>query len=335
MRPVRVDPAGLEGPTRGQSRGRKWRQTSYGFFVPADVSDTVPEQRVMEQAVRLPEHGAVTGWASCRLHGAAFFDGLEPDGVSRIPVPLAVGNSTSIRKDERITVSRDRLDPDEVATVQGIRATTAVRALFDEMRGAREVRDAVVANDMMAAAELVSIRQMQAYVATRAGWRGVERVRSALSLANENSMSPNETRLRLVWVLDAGLPTPLVNQPVFDLCGRLLGIADLFDPVAGLVGEYDGAAHRGAHRHRRDVMREDRFRRAGLEYVKVVALDLRHREEIVDRIHASRRRAAYPSPARRRWTLTPPDGWYESPLEEMSLDERREYRAAVHGVSLP
>lgn len=335
MRPVRVDPAGLEGPTRGQSRGKKWRQSSYGYFVPAHVSDTVPEQRVMEQAVRLPEHGAVTGWASCRLHGAAYFDGLESDGVSRIPVPLAVGSRSSIRDDERITISRERLDPNEVVTVHGIRATTAVRALFDEMREVRDVRDAVVAKDMMAAAELVSIRQMQAYVAMRAGWRGVDQVRRALTLANESSMSPNETRLRLVWVLDAGLPTPLVNQPVFDLRGNLLGVADLFDPVAGLVGEYDGAAHRGAQRHRRDVMREDRFRRAGLEYVKVVALDLRHREEIVDRIHASRRRAAFPSPGRRRWTLTPPDGWYASPVESMSLDERREYRAAVHGVHLP
>ena len=41
--------------------------------------------------MRLPAVGAVTGWAACRLHGAAFFDGLAPDGVTPLPVPLAVG----------------------------------------------------------------------------------------------------------------------------------------------------------------------------------------------------------------------------------------------------
>ena len=77
--------------------------------------------------------------------------------------------------------------------------------------------------DMMAAAELVSVAQMRAYVAQRPAWAGVGQVRRALPLASEHSRSPNETRLRLLWV-DAGLPTPLVNQ-VYDRDGRLLGIA--------------------------------------------------------------------------------------------------------------
>ena len=47
--------------------------------------------------------------------------------------------------------------------------------------------------------------------------------------------------MRLVWVLDAGLPAPLVNQHVGDERGRLLGKADIFDPVAGVFGEYDAA----------------------------------------------------------------------------------------------
>jgi hypothetical protein len=332
VRPQRTDPRGLSGPTRGQARGLRWRQTSYGYYVPAHVDDSIPEQRVLEQAVRLPEHGAVTGWASCRWRGAAYFDGLEPDGVTRRPVPLVVGGTTSLRTDQRISLSRERIDPWEVTSVRGVPCAKVGRALFDEMRWARDDREAVVAMDMMAAAELASVRQMSGYVETRAGWKGVPRVRRALELADENSMSPNETRMRLVWVLDAGLPTPLSNQPVFDLRGDLIGVADLLDPVAGLVGEYDGAAHRGARRHRRDVMREDRFRRAGLEYFKVVGPDLAEVDMLVDRMVTTRQRAKFLPPSERGWTLTPPEGWFDSPLEAMTLDERLAYRAELHGL---
>jgi hypothetical protein len=107
------------------------------------------------------------------------------------------------------------------------------------------VREAAVVIDMMAAAELMSLRQLASYLATMAGGRGVRQVRRALELSSEESLSPNETRLRLIWVVDAGLPMPLVNQPVFDLDGALLGIADLLDPVAGLGG--GGACDRSGH----------------------------------------------------------------------------------------
>ena len=332
-RPVRVDPAGASGPTRAQSRSSAWRQTSYGFYVPGDVDGSIPEQRIVEQSVRLPEHGAVTGWASCRMRGAAFFDGLEPDGTGRKPVPLAIGCGTSIRADDRVAVSRERLDAAEVTVVNGVPCTKPRRAVFDEMRAARDVREAVVAMDMMAAAELVSISQMRAHVAAHAGWRGVPQARLALDLADEGSRSPNETRLRLIWVLDAGLPPPLVNAPVFDPLGNLIGIADLLDPVAGVVGEYDGAAHRGIQRHHRDVRREDLFRRAGLEYFKVVGLDLLDPTMVVDRMLTTRSRAKFATPAQRAWTLIAPDGWHESPEDFMTLDERLEFRASLRGGS--
>ncbi len=330
-RPVRIDPSGVAGPTPGQSRGPRWRKTSHGFYVPSSVSDDVAEQRILEQSVRLPPHGAVTGWAACRLHGAAFFDGLERDGTTHRPVPLAIGPDCLIRQDRAVRISRDRLDESEVRTVQGIACAVLARGLFDEMRWAAGAREAVVAMDMASAAELVSINTMRAYVVRHPGWRGVGQARAALDLADENSMSPNETRMRLIWVLDAELPRPLVNQPVFDARGRLLGIADLLDPVAGVVGEYDGAAHRAGRRHRRDVMREDLFRRAGLEYFKVVGLDLADVGLVVDRMLTTRARAKFQPSDERAWTLLPPEDWYDSPFDAMNLDQRLEYRAALHG----
>lgn len=332
-RPVRIDPEGLTGPTPGQSRGPRWRKTAHGYFVPAGVSDECPEQRVMEQSVRLPSGGGVTGWAACRLRGAAFFDGLDTDGATHLPVPLAIGPASLVRGDTAVRVSRDSLAGELITHVQGIPCVPVRRAVFDAMRWASDVREATVAIDMAAAAELTSVRRMRSYVATRPGWRGVPKVRRALDLADENSMSPGETRMRLAWVLDAGLPAPLCNQPVFDRRGNLLGVADLLDPTAGVVGEYDGAAHRGARRHRRDVLREDRFRRAGLEYFKVVGLDLADVPLIVERMVTTRRRAKLLPSRDRTWTLTPPVDWHDSPLDAMTLDQRLDYREVVHGDS--
>jgi hypothetical protein len=286
-------------------------------------------------SVLLPAGGVVTGWAACRWHGAGYFDGLGADGRTPLPVPLAVGGSHDLRDRPTIRVMRDRLDPDETTVVRGMPCAREVRALFDAMRTARDVREAVVSMDMMAAAELTSVSRMRRYCARHRGWNGLPQVVRALDLADEQSMSPNESRMRLIWVIDAGLPPPMVNQPVFDLRWNLLGIADLFDPVAGLVGEYDGAAHRSAGRHRRDVVREDRFRRVGLEYVKAVGADLLDTGRLVERIIATRARAKFLPAGSRLWTTRPPASWYESPIDLMTLDERLEYQQALHEPAPP
>lgn len=274
----------------------------------------------------MPEGGAITGWAGCRWWGAGYFDGLGNDGREELPVPLALGAAHDLRDRQGVRISRDRLPDDDICVRHDVRCTRPERSLFDAMRWSGDLREAVVALDMMAAAELTSVRRMRGYCGDHGHWNGLPRVVEALDLASERSMSPNETRVRLTWVLDAHLPPPLVNQPVFDLRGTLLGIADLLDPFAGVVGEYDGAAHREADRHRRDVRREDLFRRAGLEYFKVVGLDLLDTDLMVERMLAARARARFAAPHERAWTLNPPRGWDESPLDAAGLDERLEYR---------
>ncbi|MGZ4429861.1 MAG: hypothetical protein ACXVXH_17745, partial [Nocardioidaceae bacterium] len=207
--------------------------------------------------MRLPRNGAVTGWASLRLHRANFFDGLARDGTTRKPVPLITGPSQGRRRHDGVLWSQDSLDPAEVRVRHGIRHTTVERALFDEMRVADNLREAVVSIDMAAAAGLTTILRMQRYVAGHAGRAGAPVVRRALVLADEMSRSPNETRMRLIWVLDARLPAPRCNIEVFDADGSFIGVADLLDEQGGVVGEFDGADHRGARRHARDVAREE------------------------------------------------------------------------------
>src|SRR5215207_7110100 len=85
-RPVRIDPAGRTGPTRGAARGPRWRRTAEGLYVPAAVDDALVEQRIVEQGARL-HGGVVTGWAALRLLGGGYFDGLARHGRTRLPVP--------------------------------------------------------------------------------------------------------------------------------------------------------------------------------------------------------------------------------------------------------
>lgn len=312
--PVRLDRLGLQGPTRGQARGKRWRQTTTGFYVREPLSDDRVEQRILEQSVRLTGAGAVTGWAALRLHRGGFFDGLDRDGRTRLPVPIVAG-ANRIRQHSAITLSRERLHEGQVVIRLGIRCTDVHPALFDEMRRTGELRDAVTAADMAFAAELTSIRRMRGYVEDRLGSRGLPLVRSALDLADEHSRSPAESRLRLIWVLDAGWPRPLCNRAVYDLDGRLLGIPDLLDVEHGVVGEFDGADHRTRSRHRHDVRREDLFRRAGLEYVEVVGSDLHDPALVVDRMEAARARTGR---LERRWMLEGP----RSKPPELTLDDR-------------
>lgn len=264
------------------------------------------EQRILEQSVRLPAVGAVTGWAALRWRGAHYFTGS--DGGTEQPVPFALG-CLDIGRDPGIRVSRERFWPHEIEVVDGVPCALASRALFDQMRWESGLRRAVVDVDMTVAAGILTMAELTAYVQLRNGWTGVPRVREALALSTADSRSPQESRMRLVWVLDAHLPAPLCNKPVFDLAGRLLGYPDLFDPVAGLVGEYDGQDHLLSDRRRADTEREERFRDHGLEYFCLVRGELGDRARVVRRMLSARSRARFLAADRRSWTLDPPPWW--------------------------
>jgi hypothetical protein len=291
-----------------------------GLHVPVTRPD-VAEQRALEQVSRLDGGGAATGWASLRLRGGGYFDGLCPDGRTSRRVPLVAGGS-GVRSDDRAWVVRERLRADEVDVVQGAPCVRPERALVFEVVHAPGLREAVVAVDMACAAELTSIRRVRAWLLDQPGLRHKERVLEALRWADENSWSPWETRLRLLWQIDAGRPRPLCNRRLLDADGRVLGVPDLLDPASGVYGEFDGADHRTRARHRRDVRRADLFRRAGLEAVTAVGADVAERRLLVDRIHAAYDRAGDRA---RQWSVGPPVHW-RTGRPAPSLDDRLDAR---------
>ena len=275
--------------------------------MPAYVDTTVPEQRILEQAARLPEGGVVTGWAGCRVLGAAFFDGLGRDGHTPLPVPLAVGPAGRIRGDDRVVLSYHTVPPEQVVTRYGIPTAVVSRCVVDHARLQRDPREVVVALDMVTAARVMRLEELAAYAeGLRAGEHRL--IQWALELASEQARSPNETRLRLVAELDAGLPRLWVNPVVHDRSGWRLGEVDLLDVEAGLVIEYDGADHRTAGQHSYDVGKEAALRRVGLEVARVTGVDLRRTAMLVDRLLGARGRARFEPAASRGWVARPRSG---------------------------
>jgi hypothetical protein len=284
--------------------------------VPADVSRDAVEQRIVEAAAVLPPGAAVTGWAALRWAGGGWFDGLGPDGAGELPVTLAVGDST-IGSQPGFEISEEHLRPYDLQLIDGLPVTIPERSVTYLMRHAATLLEAVIAVDMAAYNDLVSVAEVAAYLPTMPAWTGIQQCRTATALANENAWSPREVGVRLTWERHARLPRLLANQPVFDTRGRHIGTPDLLDEEAGVVIEYDGALHLAGAQRRRDRDREEAFRRVGLEYLTVLAGD--PQPHLVARMQSLRQRALARPARPREWTTELPAWW----IPTVSVDQRR------------
>ncbi len=326
IRPVRLDPRGVIGPTRGMAKRGMWQHTSHGYYVPWWVDRTMVEQRIVEASMCSPAYGgAVTGWAGLRWLGGRWFDGAARDGS---PLPITV-TGVGVRPQPGIRISAERLNVPEIVSHDGLLLTRALRSALFEMRYAATVWDAVQVADMAAYSDLFSLDELWAYALAHSGMTGIPQARDATLLAEENCWSPMEVVMRLIWVLVAGLDRPLMNQPVFDLQGRHLGTPDLLDVESGTYGEYDGAFHLEGRRRRKDQDREDAFRRVGLE--PFVMLAGQSRDEVAARMVATRDRALRLGNAR-RWTIEQPSWWIptETVAQRRALSAADRVRLLTH-----
>jgi hypothetical protein len=246
----------------------------------------------------------VTGWGSLRWQGGRWFTGLAPDGAY-LPVTLSADH---LRPQPGIAISKERLNSFEVIALHSVLITTPLHSALFEMRYAESLWGAVVVADMAAFNDLVSVDELWAYALRHSGMTGIPQGRDATLLADENSWSPMETIMRLIWELVAGLDRPLTNQPVFDLRGRHIGTPDLLDVESGLYGEYDSAYHLEGPQRLHDLRREHAFKQVGLEPVVMMSGEPGGRDAVAQRIVEARDRA------RRHghdqlWTIEQPDWW--------------------------
>lgn len=321
--PVRLDPKGVAGPTKGQARGPRWRSVPTGLYVPATTVSAQIEQRIVEAVVGSGPGAAVTGWAALAWVGARWFRGLGPDGRTALPVPIALGDRRTVRPRPGVVVSDDWLFDADLLEIDGLPTTIAERSVSYEVRRAPTLTRAVQILDMAAADDLVDITSMTAYTERLVARPGVKRLRTALSWMEENVWSIQEVPMRLTWHRAFPGTRLLCNAPIFDLAGNHLITPDLLDPERGVAGEYDGAVHLEDGPRRRDLNRDALYRDAGIEAVTMMSADTRDTADFVARLAGAYRRAGDRGPVGRGWTLEQPDWWVDTSTvaQRRSLDE--------------
>ena len=307
-RPRSISDLAAAGIKPSTLRGRRWRATSRGYYVPADVAET-SAQRILEAVPLIPATGALAGWAAAYALGVDMLDGLDPFTMAPEALTISLGSAAGRVDQSRVHYVRERLPAADRQLSRGIAVTTPSRTAFDGARWAPDLVEAVVFLDQVGYALGLPLDEVAARCEPGGWWRGVGQAREALRWADARSASPWESRLRMFYQREAGLPRPQVNVPIFDLQERLLGIADLLDDEAGLVTEFDGQEHRLRRQHRADNLREEGLEGTNLTVCRVDSLDLRQSASLAERLRARRAQGLRRDRRHDRWTLVQPAWW--------------------------
>ncbi len=305
----------LAGVSPAELRGPLWDEVLPGRHAWTPTDPSHPRQRALVAASAIPLDAAVGGWAAAYLLGAHGLDGSTPDPDVFEPVLLCLPRVRQRPWWDGVRPFRSDLGPHDVVEVDGARVTSAVRTAFDLGRLAPSLIESVVVLDAVTRDLGVGTDAVARYARQRPRWRGLPRLRAALELADPRSRSPQETRFRMLWVLEAGLDAPRSNWPVLDLDGHLLGEVDLLDVRTGVVGEYDGAHHADAEQRAVDNARHEALERHGLRVVRVTATDLaRRRRWTVSRLRSAADLGPARDPEADRWVPGRPSS--VSPLRD-------------------
>ena len=147
---------------------------------------------MLEQAVRLPPGGAVTGRPAVGgVPHSSTASSLTGGPGSRFVWPS--GRTALTRSGRTVRSSYERLDVGDVVFTSWPPVTSPERAAFEEARRTGDVRDAVVVLENLAAARVTSPRRVGEYAAQHPGARRVGVVRAAIPMSGEHSRSPTET----------------------------------------------------------------------------------------------------------------------------------------------
>lgn len=299
--PSRRDPSGVNGPTRNEIRGGRWRQTSYGLYVPSSVERSV-DQRIVEAAA-VHRAGVITGWAALRWMRSRWFDEVGP-----VPVGVEMRESPS-HQSGLVRTTQEFVRHDEILRVDGLRITAPVRSVVYEMRHAPHMARALQVFAMAAYDDRVSIAEVVEHIGQLGPATGIDQARQALPLLTENAWSPMEVSMGVLWRRLRPDATLLFNCPVFGLDGRHLGTPDIIDPAAGVIGEYQGALHLLGSQRAADVVRDERLIASGLEMAIMLAGDAGEPTGFLARLERAYGRAGS-RPI--RWTLDRPSWWIDT-----------------------
>ncbi|WP_154402218.1 hypothetical protein [Ornithinimicrobium cavernae] len=240
-----------------------------GVRVLGDPPDDARLLRIWAAWERAPRGAVLSGWAAAVLHGVSprFLDGTT-DGRTLSPIDLSVPADVGSYDTRGLRIRRSRVPDAHVEELGGIAVTSAPRTILDLARWAPTEGKRLAMLDVGAGHRMIERDTFADFLDPLGGLHRLSRVRELFPLISTRAESVPESEMRYHWI-QAGLPTPVVNQPVHDLRGDFVARVDLCDPETGLAAEYQGLPHRVDLAEELDEKRAKRLRRMNLEVVEV------------------------------------------------------------------
>lgn len=272
MRKLIVGSQALVNGTVTEHDLRRWYQRMFrDIYVPNGYEPTLLD-RIDGAWLRSGRNGVVAGVAASALHGAQWVG----DDVA---IELIWDNT---RPPPGIVARDEQLDRDEVTTASCISVTTPARTAYD--LGRRLARGEAIARlDSLLRATPFSTEEVTKLAQRHRGARGLAQLRAVLPLVDGGAASPQETKLRLMFV-DAGFPRPTTQIPVVDERGRLIRMIDMGCKEFMVGAEYDGEQHRtNRAQYVKDLKVWPKLARLGWDVVRVIKED--RDEDIIDRTY--------------------------------------------------
>ncbi len=262
------------GVTPDVLRAARLHMPFTGVRLPPDSPRDVAT-RCAALALIINDRAAFSHHTALRLYGL-------PPGATRRPrvaaesgddvLDVSVPRGVSVPAGKGVRGHDALWDVADVVVVRGLRVTSPERTLCDLATSCTRNDLTVIADAMLSGpfrrAPLTCPDALELRVQAWAGRRGAVVLREAIRLASTGVDSPMETLLRLL-LLDAGLPRPSVNEPIYDTWGTTIHRPDLSWPQWRVAVEYDGSHHfetRGPDptwRRRHDVARVELMQELG------------------------------------------------------------------------
>jgi hypothetical protein len=238
---------------------QRWYTTVYrGVYVPKGTEVSLRD-RATAAWLASDRRGVIAGVVASALHHASWVDATHP--IELVGVKC--------RPQRGLIPRQERHADDEVTRAFGLPVTTRLRTAFD--LGRHQSRPQALARlDALMWTRRFSIDAVGELAGRYPRARGTRQLRELLPLVDGGADSPRESRIRL-WLIDAGMPIPQTQIPVFD-GGRAVAYLDMGWEDVKVGVEYDGDHHRKDRRqYVKDIHRLRMLEELGWIIVRVIA----------------------------------------------------------------
>ncbi|MET4060695.1 hypothetical protein ABIB35_002246 [Arthrobacter sp. UYP6] len=269
-----------EADAYGVSRGR----LRHARIIRLSRSIKCVEALDLAEQQRLPPHRRYRAYTRVTLYSVAShrtaaevwgFPLPPGNGAAQLHILRPAGMAPQRR--EGVCGHTGRLFSGEVCVVEGLALTSREKTWLD-LAHRLSVDDLTVIADFLIrrprpehedrTTPYATQDSLLAVIARHGGKRGIRKARLALEMSRIGADSAQETRLRLA-LAEAGLPEPLVNEPIRGDDGGLHHQPDLTYPLYRVAVEYEGAGHSQTDQVESDIGREERIRALGWTEVRI------------------------------------------------------------------